>query len=268
MMRRVALAMPGHAVALRCGAVAAPAGVAPRRWRGTWKVWSDEDPEVHLEWARESAAKLTTRGLQYNRDHLMQLTSVAIAHYRKQDFPMAYKCALYALAKTQEHRPKGDSLIFHAAVTAKKCAEALADAYEAHQAGSLKLGPGGFRAAEGGALKEDIRKSVMTPQRVVAQLRREADEHHRLAQHVFWLPRNFWMRNRRDEDRRDAPSAEEAAGPFEHEPTGSEGRRDRRTADGRKRHAERRWRNTNDLRRASLKEAQTPLQRYRRPVPR
>ena len=51
MMRRVALAMPGHAVALRCGAVAAPAGVAPRRWRGTWKVWSDEDPEVHLEWA-------------------------------------------------------------------------------------------------------------------------------------------------------------------------------------------------------------------------
>ena len=244
----------------------APHARQQARHRGNFKMWSfPENPQQELVWAQEIIAQKVARGLEYNRIHLMQLMAVAIAHYHAEDYVAAYQAALHAHAMTQEHRPKGDSLLYHSAITAKRCALALADEYEAHQA--KKHATTAFAKEEDAALKEDLRQSVMTPKGVVKQLRAEAAAHNQLAQYIFWLPRNHWMRNGKDEARRDQAHGESVDMDGQ-EYEASVGRRDRRTAHSRKKHDERRWRNVNDLRRAHLKEQQTPLAQMRRPVPR
>lgn len=155
------------------------------------------DPGAGLRVVRENIRRMQQRHQEHTTEYLHALINLALAHYNRSDFVLAWQCAEEAHRKVVATRGAHAVVAYFSATTAARCARRLREEYEAHirarDAASMGVPLGHGLGAP--------RAKYHSPEVWIAELTKEERAYTALAQRLFWRPDNAFMRSDAEQQR-------------------------------------------------------------------
>ncbi|KAG5507086.1 hypothetical protein JKF63_05832 [Porcisia hertigi] len=145
-----------------------------------------DDPDATRRRVEENLDRLASEEKKETAAYLHSLLNLVLSHYQRGDFISARDMANYTHQKALVHHSKS-SLIYFTATTCAKCADALANEYEAHLQRKEEQ-------SQVSAALTPAPSVVFNAKRAIKKLRADAERYRGIAHRVYHRPDMAFMR--------------------------------------------------------------------------
>ena len=153
-----------------------------------------DNPEESFLYVQEALKQSVALHREQYSKHLILLVNISLCHFQRADYVKAQQVSAYTHNKVIELKGTQHTLVYFSAITAARCAEALADIAETH-----------LVAAKNNPVTDVLQprgSKALAPQRYVDKLRQDAVGYRAAAARIFNSPTKYYMRSQWEEYKR------------------------------------------------------------------